>query len=87
MIRHEKGQKAQKQPASDSASTQVVDKAAVKETVLNHAGVTQPREYECELENDHNHLVYEIEFEADGLEYEYVVDARTGEILRFDKER
>ena len=87
VIRHEKELKAQKQPATGNTSSNVVDKATVKDAVLAHAGVTQPREYECELENDHNHLVYEIEFEANGLEYEYVVDARTGEILRFDKER
>ena len=87
MVRHEKEQESTKKPTGESTSSKVVDKATVKETVLAHAGVSTCTEYESELENDHNQLVYEIEFEANGYEYEYTVDALTGKILRFDKER
>ena len=87
VVRHEKEQESTRKPTGESTSSKVVDKATVKETVLAHAGVSTCTEYESELENDHNQLVYEIEFEANGYEYEYTVDALTGKLLRFDKER
>ena len=42
----------------------------------------------AKLEKDDGRLVYEIEFyEEDGFEYEYEIDALTGEVLGFEKER
>lgn len=87
VIRHQKEQEHHKAPTqTPEATPSVVDKETVKETVLAHAGVSEVTEYECELERDHNKLVYEIEFEANGTEYEYTVDAVSGGIIRFDKE-
>ncbi len=87
VIRHEKEHADEKRPNSETAAApEIVDAQTVKQTVLAHAGVTAVTEYECELEHDHNKLVYEIEFEANGTEHEYLVDAVTGQILRFDRE-
>ena len=42
----------------------------------------------AKLEKDDGRLVYEIEFyEAEGFEYEYEIDALTGELLGFEIER
>ncbi len=53
-----------------------------------HAGLSldQITFSKVKLENDHHESVYEIEFHAGGFDYEYEIDARTGEILDWDKE-
>ena len=58
-------------------------------TAISHAGVNAESAYDLsvELENEHGRAVYEVEFKADGYEYEYEIDASTGEILKFDKEK
>ncbi len=56
--------------------------------VLAHAGVSagSAQDYDAELERENGRAVYEIDFKADGWEYEYEIDAETGEILRHEKE-
>jgi len=58
-------------------------------SALDHAGVNAESAYDLsvELDNDHGRAVYEVEFKADGYEYEYEINASTGEILKFDKEK
>ena len=59
----------------------------VTDIVYNHAGVTEGdiRNFEIDLYDDDGVLSYEIEFEYNGEEYEYDVHARTGEILKAEK--
>ena len=59
-----------------------------EETALEHAGVnaSEARELEAELDFDDGRLVYEVEFKAKGVEYEYKIDASTGKILSLEKE-
>ena len=38
------------------------------------------------MEKEHGSTIYEIEFYKDGMEYEYKINAGTGEILEFDSE-
>ncbi len=56
----------------------------VRETVRSHAGCQEAEmiNYECEADTEDGKAVYEIEFEYNGVEYEYTVDAISGEILR-----
>ena len=44
------------------------------------------KKLKCELDREKGKLVYEVEFEADGVEYEYTIDAETGEIVKIEKE-
>ncbi len=55
-----------------------------KELVLSQLGVVSAsfRDHEYELDDG----VYEFEFSANGIEYEYEVDARTGKVLEADFE-
>ena len=39
------------------------------------------------LDHEHGVMVYEVEFVADGMEYEFDIDSKTGEILKYEKER
>ena len=57
------------------------DKA--KEIALNHAGVTDVTNYQVEMDYDEV-IVYEIEFRADNAKYEYDIDAKTGDIVKYD---
>lgn len=60
---------------------------AAKEIVLGQLGIDPAtatfRDHEYELDDG----VYELEFVADGIEYDYEVDARTGKVLEADFER
>lgn len=73
--------------ANQSASNNVgqavsIDKA--KEIVLAHAGVAPDAAWFGEVDADREKgvLVYELEFYADGIEYEYKVNAASGEVLK-----
>ena len=57
-------------------------------TALEHAGVKAEDAYDLsvELDNEHGKAIYEAEFKSGGYEYEYEIDASTGDVLKFDKE-
>ena len=60
-----------------------------KGAALAHAAY---KEYEVKdlktsLEIDNNKLIYDIEFRAEGYEYDYKVDASTGLVIMLEKER
>lgn len=57
-----------------------------KRIATAHAGVTDAVFEKAELSMGHGVVVYEVEFEADGYEYEYVIDANDGRIIKQDKE-
>lgn len=60
-----------------------------KRIALKHAGVSKKacRELEAELDFDKDEPVhYDVEFKVGSLEYEYDIDAITGEILSFSVE-
>ncbi|MCM1256221.1 MAG: PepSY domain-containing protein [Roseburia sp.] len=63
-----------------------VDKA--KSIAAEHAGfsVSDVIFSKAKLEKDHGNMTYEIEFYKGGMEYEYEINAQTGEILEFDSE-
>ena len=60
-----------------------------KENALTHAGISadQISRFEIEMGYKKGVMVYEIEFDHDGYEYEYVIDAQTGEIVKNEKEK
>ncbi len=72
-----------------SASPTLLGKDKAKEIALTHAEVNADsvKGYSCELDSDDGVLTYEIEFFADGYEYEYEVNARTGAIIKSERER
>lgn len=67
--------------ASDSA---YIGKDAVLAIALSAAGLTaeQVTGVEVELDYKKGAMIYEVEFESDSTEYEYKIDAATGEILK-----
>lgn len=53
---------------------------------LNHAGFleTEVSRLKSEFDIDDGRAVYEVEFDKDGREYEYKIDATDGSIIEFD---
>ena len=74
--------------AAASGSGALIGEAAAKSAALSHAGVSaaQVREMECELDQDDGIDVYEIEFKAGQMEYEYEINARTGAVLKAEQD-
>ena len=51
-----------------------------------HAGVYDVIDTEVELDYENGKAIYEVSFEKDNVEYEYEIDAITGDVLRFESE-
>ena len=77
------------QPTGSAQPTGQIGHAAAKSAALTHAGVSESRAYDTdvELDDEDGRWVYEVEFKADGMEYEYVIDAYTGAVLEYDMEQ
>ena len=60
-----------------------------KEIAFTHAKVDGTKVYklEVDMDRDDGRMIYEVDFKHDGWEYEYEIDATTGEVLYWDKER
>ncbi len=56
---------------------------------LEHAKLTEDQIdllKKVTLDFEHGRKIYEISFYKDGIEFEYDIDARSGEILKFEKD-
>lgn len=71
--------------SSNSKKTRIGVSRA-KEIALKHAEVSSSKAKftKAKLDKDDDEVIYEIEFYAGGVEYEYDIDAYTGKILSFD---
>ena len=75
------------QPSKPAASGDI-GYAKAKSVALNHAGVSEGKAYdmEIELDDEDGTLVYEVEFKSGGMEYDYEIDAASGAILKHEAE-
>ena len=73
---------------SKPAPTGDIGHAKAKSIALNHAGVSENKAYdmEIELDDEDGTLVYEVEFKFGGMEYSYEINAATGAILKHEAE-
>ena len=67
----------------------LVNVEQAKASALAHAGYKESdtKGLTAKLELENNRLVYDIEFRAEGYEYDYKVDASTGLVVMLEKER
>lgn len=74
--------------AAQSGQTYIGNEKA-EEIALAHAKVSRAsvRKFDIELDNHRGRTAYEVEFTTDqGVEYDYEIDAVTGEILKWESE-
>ena len=71
-----------------SGGTLTKDEALKK--ALEHAHLKRDQvDYvkKVELDYEHGRKIYEVTFYKDGYEYEYDIDAESGKVLKFEKDR
>ena len=75
------------QPSKPAASGDI-GYAKAKSVALNHAGVSENKAYDMdiELDDEDGRLVYEVEFKSGNMEYSYEINAATGAILKHEAE-
>ena len=75
------------QPSKPAASGDI-GYAKAKSIALNHAGVSENKAYDMdiELDDEDGRLIYEVEFKFGGMEYSYEINAATGAILKHEAE-
>ncbi|NLJ40580.1 MAG: hypothetical protein GX352_03065 [Clostridiales bacterium] len=69
-------------------STAYIGEEAAKNIALTHAGIEEDSAVftEVKLDYEKGKMVYEIEFYSGNIEYEYEVDAVTGNIIKMERE-
>lgn len=66
----------------------VIGTDRAKDIALEHAGVSADVVFiTAKLDYDDGMKIYEVEFVASGYEYDYDINAYTGKVISFDKER
>ena len=73
---------------SKPAPTGDIGYAKAKSVALNHAGVSEGKAYDMdiELDDEDGTLVYEVEFKSGNMEYSYEINAATGAVLKHEAE-
>ena len=75
------------QPSKPAASGDI-GYAKAKSVALNHAGISEGKAYDMdiELDDEDGRLIYEVEFKSGNMEYSYEINAATGAILKHETE-
>ena len=70
-----------------AAESKYIGNKRAKEIALNAAKTNEEavRDFEIDLDYEKGRMVYEVEFEAGGREYDYEIDAVSGEILALQR--
>ena len=87
-ILESKRETEEKASAAQPTASGDIGHAKAKSIALNHAGVSESKAYDMEIEPDEEDgmLVYEVEFKSGGMEYSYEIDAATGAIVKQEAE-
>lgn len=70
------------------SSTSYIGENQAKEAALSHAGVAENSitNFQCKLDHEDGIMVYEIEFDCEGFEYDYDIHASTGAVLKHERD-
>ena len=75
---------SQHKNSADNSGSKYIGRSRAKEIALAKAGLTASQIHDYEIELDDGE--YEIDFKYQNMEYEVDIDAKSGKILKFDKE-
>ncbi len=75
-------------PAQSAAASAPITAEQAKQAALQHAGLTESQVVfaRTELDFEHGRQIYEVEFYSGQTEYDYDIDAATGDILSYDQD-
>lgn len=70
------------------SSASYIGESQAKEAALSHAGLAAGNitNFQCKLDHEDGIMVYEIEFDCDGFEYDYDIHASTGAVLKHERD-
>ena len=76
-------------PAPSQPASMYIGMDRAKAIALEHAGLTDSRVIFTHLSmgREDGRMVYEVEFRLNGTEYEYEIDASTGQVLKAEQDR
>lgn len=72
-----------------NAGGSYIGEAAAKAAALSHAGVAEADVcwLKADFDRDDGVYYYELEFSANGVKYDYEINATTGEVIKFEQEQ
>lgn len=84
-----KGAASAMRPSYQGGGESYIGGDRAKEIAMAHAGVDASRVYSLKVKRDYEHgrVVYEVEFKCDGWEYDFDIDAVSGEVIWWEKDR
>lgn len=71
--------------SEQQSGSDVIGVEAAKKIALKHAGVSNASFQEAKLDSDDGIRIYEIEFVAGGVSYEYEINAYTGNVIDWER--
>lgn len=79
---------SQSQSAQNDDTSEIISQEEAKNIALNHAGLKESDTANLwvDFENDNGVREYDVDFDCNGYEYNYEINAETGEIISFDKD-
>ena len=88
IIRHSKDNDKNEGDRNELNSFDHITAEEAKQIALRHAGLTEEQvgSVKTELDFDHGVEVYEVEFKVDRTEYEYEINAETGEVIKAERD-
>lgn len=83
-----KGKVTKKESDNSADRGDYIGVSKAKNIALKHAGISKSKAsfFDAKLDTEDGIRVYEVEFVSGNDEYEYEINAVTGEILKYDKE-
>lgn len=75
-------------PEAVGSAAGEIGESKAKAAALSHAGLAESRvsRLEIEMDREDGRAVYEVEFKAERMEYEYTIDALTGAVLEHEQD-
>lgn len=70
-----------------NSSSEYIGLEAAKTAAFRHAGIDPVAYVESDFDYDRGRAIYEIDFKSEGTEYEYDIDAVTGEVVSVKRDR
>lgn len=72
---------------NNNSNNKYLSKNKIEEIAIKKANVSKYYDYDIEFEFKGGTPIYEVEFETDGAEYEIEIDAKNGNIIKYEKKK